>query len=76
MVPAAYDAIAEWYDSLVRSTSFAGDLVLSHLFTLLGDVDGQHICDLACGQGRLARVLAQRGAYTRRLEAARGHISG
>jgi len=47
----------------VRSTSFAGDLVLSHLFTLLGDVDGQHICDLACGQGRLARALAQRGAH-------------
>jgi len=62
MPTADYDAIAAWYDALVRSDSFVGDLVLSHLFTMLGDVHGRHICDLACGQGRLARTLAQKGA--------------
>jgi ubiquinone/menaquinone biosynthesis C-methylase UbiE len=29
---------------------------------LIGDVRGQHVCDLACGQGRIARALAQQGA--------------
>jgi ubiquinone/menaquinone biosynthesis C-methylase UbiE len=58
----AYDPIAEWYDALVRSSMLAGDVVLPHVFTLLGDVQNQPICDLACGQGRLARALAQDGA--------------
>jgi SAM-dependent methyltransferase len=59
---AAYDAIAEWYDQTVRATSFAGDVVLPTLLELVGNVSGQSICDLGCGQGRLARFLAQRGA--------------
>ena len=63
MPTAAYDAIAAWYDALVRSDSFVGDLIWSPLFTLLGDVHDQQICDLACGQGRLARALAQDGAH-------------
>lgn len=63
MSQTAYDAIAPWYDSLVRAGSLAGDIVLSRLFALFSDVAGQTICDLACGQGRLARVLAQRGAH-------------
>ena len=29
---------------------------------LIGDVAGQRICDLACGQGRVARYLAAQGA--------------
>src|SRR5207244_9357187 len=29
---------------------------------LMGEVAGQRICDLACGQGRVARHLADRGA--------------
>lgn len=32
------------------------------LDTLIGDVTGQEVCDLACGQGRIARWLARRGA--------------
>jgi len=62
MPTAAYDAIADWYDALVCSDSFVGDVVLSHLFTLMGDMQHQQICDLACGQGRLARLFAQHGA--------------
>src|SRR5262245_43069830 len=62
MPTASYNAIAGWYDTLVRLASLAGDVVLPHLFALLGDVDDQQICDLACGQGRLTRTLAQAGA--------------
>lgn len=62
MPAATYDAIATWYDTVVRSTSLAGDLVMSHLFPLLGDISDQRICDLAGGQGRLSRALRQTGA--------------
>lgn len=62
MPTSAYDSIADWYDQLVRSGALAGDLVLRSLFTMLGDIQGQTICDLGCGQGRIARMLAQAGA--------------
>lgn len=72
---AAYDTIAEWYDGIVRSGSLAGDIVLDCLFSLLGSVTDQVICDLACGQGRLARVLAQRGASVIGLDISRELIA-
>jgi ubiquinone/menaquinone biosynthesis C-methylase UbiE len=59
---AAYDAIAEWYDALVRKGGLIHDLVLPTIFELMGDVAGQRICDLACGQGLVARQLAKQGA--------------
>jgi len=61
---AAYDAIAEWYDRSVRERALlASDNVIGQaFFALLGDIAGQSICDLACGQGYLARKVAQRGA--------------
>ncbi len=62
MQASTYDAIAQWYDETVRSGALAGDLVLPALFSLLEPLPGQVICDLACGQGRLARILAQGGA--------------
>jgi ubiquinone/menaquinone biosynthesis C-methylase UbiE len=58
----SYDQIATWYDESVRNGSLFHDLVVPGIFTLLGDIAGQHICDLACGQGILTRQLAQRGA--------------
>ena len=59
---AAYDEIAEWYDEQVRGGGLLHDLVLPALFELAGDVAGQRVCDLACGQGVVARQLAARGA--------------
>jgi len=59
---AAYDSIADWYDQIIRADALAGDLVLPYLFELAGPVAGRQICDLACGQGRIARELARRGA--------------
>ncbi len=59
---AAYDAIADWYDHLIQTVDPAADLVGSALFAMMGGIRGQRICDLACGQGYLARRLAQQGA--------------
>lgn len=59
---AAYDAIAEWYDQQVRAGGLIHELALPTLYALVGDVHGKSICDLACGQGIVARHLAARGA--------------
>ena len=62
MTVSAYDEIAAWYDNTVREGSLLHDLVLPTLFDLIGNVEGLRICDLACGQGVVARHLAKNGA--------------
>lgn len=57
---ARYDAIAEFYDQ--RHRDVVDDTATAALLDLLGPVAGRRILDLACGQGRLARELARRGA--------------
>jgi ubiquinone/menaquinone biosynthesis C-methylase UbiE len=58
----AYDAIADWYDESIRQGSLLHETVVPALFDLMGDVQGQQVCDLGCGQGTLARETATRGA--------------
>jgi len=55
-----YDAIAEFYDSSVGDD--VSDPPGTALLALAGDVEGLRILDLACGQGRVSRELARRGA--------------
>ncbi len=62
MAGATYDAIAEWYDESIRGGALIHDLVFPTLYGLIGDVAGQRVCDLAGGQGAVARWLAQHGA--------------
>lgn len=59
---ALYDDIADWYDRYLHENVLYSESVLPMLLTLTGDVQGQRICDLACGQGWIARELARRGA--------------
>ncbi len=49
-----YDEIAEWYEHWVGTHSMRED-------PFFPAVEGDRICDLACGQGRLARHLADLG---------------
>jgi ubiquinone/menaquinone biosynthesis C-methylase UbiE len=58
----SYDEIAEWYDTWVGTHSMSDDPYFRAVESLIGDVAGQRICDLACGQGRVARYLAAQGA--------------
>ena len=62
MPASAYDEIAEWYDESVRSPSSRASQVAEHLVSLCSVVRGQQFCDLACGQGLVARRLAREGA--------------
>lgn len=57
----AYDPIANWYDQKMQEGG-AGAWAFPSLFKLIGDIDGQDVCDLACGEGRVTRLLAQQGA--------------
>jgi 2-polyprenyl-3-methyl-5-hydroxy-6-metoxy-1,4-benzoquinol methylase/predicted nucleotidyltransferase len=57
----AYDSIAEWYATRVREGG-AGEWAFPVLLDLIGDIHSLHLCDLGCGEGRIARLLAQRGA--------------
>lgn len=63
---APYDAIAEWYDEYVRTEPLLAEVVIPATVRLIEDAGRPQdtiICDLACGQGIVARELAQRGAH-------------
>ncbi len=62
MPQTSYDDIAEWYDQFLRERPIYREVILPNLLALIGEVAGQAICDLACGQGWVARELARRGA--------------
>lgn len=57
---ARYDGIADFYDQAVGDD--LTDSVDGALLDLTGDVRGLRVLDLACGQGRVSRELARRGA--------------
>ena len=62
MAQASYDDIAQWYDQFLRERPVYTEVILPNLLALVGEVEGEVICDLACGQGWVARELARRGA--------------
>lgn len=59
MGEATYDRVAAEYDVWVGEGSMLADGMFAEL---VGEVDGQRVCSVACGQGREARYLASRGA--------------
>ena len=62
MTRASYNDIAQWYDQFLRERPVYMEVILPGLLTLVGEFEGEVICDLACGQGWVARELARRGA--------------
>jgi SAM-dependent methyltransferase len=57
---ARYDQIADFYEQ--RSGKTVSDPATAALLDLAGDVGGLRLLEVACGQGRVARELARRGA--------------
>jgi SAM-dependent methyltransferase len=70
MAAASYNDIAEWYDQFLRDRPVYTEVILPNLLALVGEVEGEVICDLACGQGWIARELARRGALVTGLDLA------
>ncbi|GHO71974.1 methyltransferase [Ktedonobacter sp. SOSP1-52] len=70
MTHASYNDIAQWYDQFLRERPIYTEVILPNLLTLVGEVEGEVICDLACGQGWIARELARRGAQVTGLDLA------
>jgi ubiquinone/menaquinone biosynthesis C-methylase UbiE len=52
-----YDDIAEWYDQWIGQV-MSEDPFFPAVEAFIGEIEGLRICDLACGQGRVARYLA------------------
>ncbi|MFG0242383.1 MAG: pseudouridine synthase [Phycisphaerales bacterium JB054] len=83
--PTSWDEVAGWYDDLVeeRRNDLHHQVVLPGAIELLEPRAGERVLDLACGQGVLARELAERGvrvwgidASPRLIEAAQGRSDG
>jgi ubiquinone/menaquinone biosynthesis C-methylase UbiE len=75
MPSGSYDTIADWYDEFVMSHPFYRDLVLPSLLELVGDIDGQRVCDIACGQGLATRQIAMRGAQVTGIDISRNQLA-
>jgi ubiquinone/menaquinone biosynthesis C-methylase UbiE len=71
-IPTDWSAVADWYDQLVgeAGSEFHQHVVLPGALRLLAAAKGQSICDIACGQGVLCRMLAERGVEVTGIDAA------
>jgi SAM-dependent methyltransferase len=63
---ARYDQIAGFYDATAGQA--VTDPATAALLELAGDVRGLRLLEVACGQGRVARELARRGAHVTGLD--------
>lgn len=63
---ARYDEIADFYDATAGQE--VTDRATAALLDLAGDVGGVRLLDVACGQGRVTRELACRGAQVTGLD--------
>lgn len=70
---ARYDQIAGFYDATAGQS--VADPGTAALLDLAGDVSGGKILDVPCGQGRVARELAARGAQVTGLDISAGLLA-
>ncbi|MFW6098091.1 MAG: class I SAM-dependent methyltransferase [Chloroflexota bacterium] len=65
--PSEYDRTGDFYynrlKKLLASPHFFFHENVDVMLRMLGDLNGRQVCDLACGEGYLARALAARGAH-------------
>jgi len=60
-MPADYDNIARQYQQVVRELPLSSSKIYTYL-NLVGDVTGQSVLELGCGEGFYTRRLKQKGA--------------
>ena len=60
-----YDKVGDFYNDFNRKRiadeKSVHNQTWSEILRMLGDIEDTRICDLACGEGFLARILAERG---------------
>lgn len=59
-----WDPVAAWYDKLVgeKGSDYHQQVILPAVSEMLGNLSGQRVLDLCCGQGVLVPVLLRAGA--------------
>lgn len=61
-----YDKVGDFYFGWLEKHGADRDVRIDStveiILSMLGNVDGRRVCDLACGEGYLSRILASRGA--------------
>jgi 2-polyprenyl-3-methyl-5-hydroxy-6-metoxy-1,4-benzoquinol methylase len=66
MDDAKYDQISDFYLNFVHhgleNSNSIFHLAIQSILDLAGDLSGKSVCDLACGEGYLSRILAEQGA--------------
>ncbi len=67
-----WNRVADWYDDLVgdAGSEFHREVILPGTMRLLAAKRGDHVLDLACGQGVLCRLLAANGVESTGVDAA------
>lgn len=70
--PTHWGDAAEWYDNLVgeEGSEYHREVVLPGALRLLACKPGDHVVDIACGQGVLCRTLARQGVASTGIDAA------
>lgn len=57
-----YDDHADWYAGVVRRRGLIHLQIIPEIMAFIGDVSGQRLLDIACGEGIFTRELASRSA--------------
>jgi ubiquinone/menaquinone biosynthesis C-methylase UbiE len=70
--PTDWGKVAEWYDDLVgdEGSEFQREIIFPGVLRLLKLQPGEKVLDVACGQGALCRLLAEKGAEVTGIDAA------
>lgn len=70
--PTDWGQVAEWYDQLVgdEGSEYQRQVVIPGVLRLLAINPGDHVLDVACGQGVLCRALHEVGAQVTGVDAA------
>lgn len=63
----------EWIDK-AQTNDFRMDYIMPNTLRIIGDVDGDKILDLGCGEGGYSRELAKRGAIVTSIDCSEGCI--
>jgi ubiquinone/menaquinone biosynthesis C-methylase UbiE len=65
--------VADWYDQLVgeSGSEYHREVVLPGVLRLAAVQPGERVLDIACGQGVLCRIFAERGALATGVDASR-----